>query len=71
MAIEQKDSLATHIFHSAGRKLGRHVKALIPKADKVSAGTKIVLVKTLEYRHITIIVWPELMVLCKLGSLEI
>ena len=35
MATEEKDPLAIQIFHSAGMQLGRHVKGLVPKADKV------------------------------------
>ena len=37
VASTQKDPLALHLFHNAGVQLGRHVKALIPKADKVSS----------------------------------
>ena len=35
MACEGRDSLALRVFNLAGYMLGRHVKALIPKADKV------------------------------------
>lgn len=35
VAIEEKDPLAIQIFHNAGVQLGKHVRALIPKADKV------------------------------------
>lgn len=35
VAVESSDPLALHLFNRAGHMLGRHVKALIPKADKV------------------------------------
>lgn len=35
VASEGKDPVALRIFHSAGMQLGTHVRALIPKADKV------------------------------------
>lgn len=36
VASEEKDPLALALFYRAGVQLGRHVKALIPKVDKVS-----------------------------------
>jgi len=35
VAVEKNDPLAVDLFKSAGQALGRHIKALIPKADQV------------------------------------
>ena len=42
VARSTRDPLGLHIFHSAGEVLGAHVKALIPKTDKVGYEWKIV-----------------------------
>ena len=37
VATSTKDPLAVDLFHTAGVQLGRHVKALVPQADKVES----------------------------------
>lgn len=48
LAVEEKDPLAIRLFHNAGVQIGKHIRALMPKADKCllqdQGGLKIVAV---------------------------
>ena len=59
VAKEQKDPLAVKIFHNAGVQLGKHVRALIPKADKVSLSSVLTYLHIFIIEHADRVRWPQ------------